>query len=61
MKNIDKYISVFLTVAFTSVVFGQEPTLSELISLHAQDLKPIKNEIVNNIQNKFEDWAEHKR
>ena len=50
MKNIDKYISVFLTVAFTSVVFGQEPTLSELISLHAQDLKPIKNEIQASIE-----------
>ena len=45
MKNINKYISVFLSLAFTSIVFGQQSSLSELISLHEEELKPIKEEI----------------
>jgi len=50
MKNINKYISVFLSLAFTSIVFGQQSSLSELISLHEEELKPIKEEIQASIE-----------
>jgi aminobenzoyl-glutamate utilization protein B len=50
MKKIEKFIFVFLLLASTSGSYAQTQEISEMISFHEQELKPIKKEIQASIE-----------